>query len=126
MVLHSSFQDFVLFLHIHMALADGVLHPDEERVILNKMTRLFPAEGNPKKKFDLALKEYQGVKPGETMNIVKDSFKHFSQVKSNQIYKIYTDMYDIVNADGKIEESERLALEALKEIIDLHAEARTK
>jgi len=37
---------------------------------------------------------------------------------------IYTDMYDVVNADGKVEESEKTALVELKEIIDLNSEIR--
>ena len=33
-------------------------------------------------------------------------------------------MYDIVNADGKVEESEKYALDGLKEIIDMNAQMR--
>ena len=36
MVIHKTFSDFVLYLYVHMAFADGAMHPDEERVILEK------------------------------------------------------------------------------------------
>jgi len=119
MKVHGSFSDFVLFLYIHMALADGTLHPGEEAVILDKLTKLFPLEGNPKKKFDDAVASYKNYDKSTLDEFVHHSFKHFNHVKFAQRYKIYTDMYDIMHADGKIDESETEALNTLKKIIDL-------
>ena|SRR5277367_7011159 len=124
MVLHKNFHDFVLFLYIHMALADNVLHPSEEQVILEKMAKLFPAESDLKTKYDLAVAEYRALDPGMVMVVIHDTFKSFDNVKFAQKYKVYSEMYDVVNADGKVEESEKMALDALKEIININAEAR--
>lgn len=124
MVIHSNFPDFVLFLYVHMAFADESMHGSEEEVILAKMTKLYPGEADLKKKFDEAAAAYKKLDRQSVMEIIKDTFKHFDQVKFAQKYKIYTDMYDIVNADGKIEESEKHALENLKAIIDLNAESK--
>jgi uncharacterized tellurite resistance protein B-like protein len=57
------------------------------------------------------------------MEVIRATFKHFDQIKFTQKYKVYTDLYDIVNADGKVEESEMVALEILKEIIDMNSDA---
>lgn len=124
MVIHSNFPDFVLFLYVHMAFADESMHGSEEEVILTKMAKLYPGESDLKNKFDEAAAAYRKLDRESVMGIIKDTFKHFDQVKFAQKYKIYTDMYDIVNADGKIEESEKHALENLKAIIDLNAEAK--
>jgi uncharacterized tellurite resistance protein B-like protein len=124
MVIHNNFQDFVLFLYIHMALADHYLHPAEESVILEKMGKIFPTEENPKKKFDDAVKHYESLSHEQAMKIIRDTFKHFDHVKFAQKYKVYTDMYDVINADGKVEEAEKIALEALKDVINLNAEAK--
>lgn len=124
MVLHNNFQDFVLFLYIHMALADHYLHPAEEEVILDKMRKLFPTELNPKKKFDDAVKRYESLSHEKAIEAIRASFKHFDQIKFVQKYKVYTDMYDVINADGKVEEAEKIALDALKEIININAEAK--
>ncbi len=124
MVIHSNFSDFVLFLYVHMAFADESMHGSEEDVILAKMAKIFPGESDLKKKFNDAAVAYKQLDREVVMEIIKDTFKHFDQVKFAQKYKIYTDMYDIVNADGKIEESEKHALQNLKDIIDLNAEAR--
>lgn len=124
MVLHRQFQDFILFLYIHMALADGSIHSSEEQVILGKMTKLFPGETDFKAKLDGAIREYRALDSTMAMNVIRESFKFFDQVTFAQKYKVYADMYDIVNADGKVEESEKHALDGLKQIIDINAEIR--
>ncbi|MBS1557138.1 MAG: TerB family tellurite resistance protein [Bacteroidetes bacterium] len=124
MVLHSNFPDFILFLYIHMALADGYLHPSEEQVILEKMRKLYPDETDRKRKFATAVAEYHALDKSLALTVIYDTFKKFDSVKFAQKYKIYTEMYDIVNADGKVEESEKAALEKLKEIIDIDAQIR--
>jgi len=124
MVLHRQFQDFILFLYVHMAVADGSIHSSEEQVILKKMAKLFPDDSDLKRKFDMAVIEYRSLDPVMTMNVIRESFQFFDKVTFAQKYKVYTDMYDIVNADGKVEESEKHALDGLKEIIDLNAQIR--
>ena len=124
MVLHKQFQDFVLFLYTHMALCDGSMHENEQLVILDKMAKIFPTEPDPKKKLSAAVAEYKSIDPALVNTIIRDSFKSFDQIKFAQKYKIYTDMYDVVNADGRVEESERKALNTLREIIDMNAEMR--
>ncbi len=119
MKVHESFSDFVLFLYVHMALSDGFLHSNEEIVILDKLTKLFPQEGNPKKKFDDAVAAYHSFDQSTLDEFIQHSYKHFNQVKFAQRYKIYTDMYDIMHADGKVDEGEMQALDTLKRIIDL-------
>jgi len=121
MTVHESFSDFVLFLYIHMALADGTLHQQEERVILDKLTRLFPLEGNPKKKFDEAVASYKSFDKSAMDEFIHRSFKHFNHIKFAHRYKVYTDMYDIIHADGKVDETETVAINTLKKIIDMGA-----
>ena len=104
-----------------MAYADGFFHPKEKELILEKMEKLFPLEPDPLKKLDKAEKDYLHMDSEKVSDVIHDSFKHFNQVKFTQKYHVYTDMYDIVHADGKIEESETSALEALKRIIDMGA-----
>lgn len=122
MVIHNTFSDFVLFLYVHMAHADGEYHSSEEKIILEKIPKLFPNETDPKGKLHEAVKQYRGVKAHELKNLIHDTFFHFDHVKFSQKYKVYTDMYDIVHADGKVHESEERALRELKEIIDAGSE----
>lgn len=123
MVIHDTFADFVLFLYLHMAHADGEYHPSEEEAILAKLPKLFPNEPNPKEKLKQSLAQYKTVKPEEFKGLIHDTFHHFTQVKFSQKYKVYTDMFDIVHADGKVHEAEERALNELKDIIDAGSEA---
>ncbi|MBX2893838.1 MAG: TerB family tellurite resistance protein [Cyclobacteriaceae bacterium] len=119
MVIHKTFSDFVLYLYIHIAYADGELHAEEERVVLEKMNRHFPIEGDHKVRYDQRVKEYNEIDKNLHHEIIKASFLHFDHIKFSQRYKIYADMYDIIHADGKVEESETKAVNELKEVIDL-------
>ena len=98
MVIHQNFADFVLFLYIHMAYADGFFHHTEKELILEKMGRLFTEEGDPLTKLEKAEKDYLHMESELVARVIVDSFKHFNQVKFAQKYKVYTDMYDIVHA----------------------------
>jgi uncharacterized tellurite resistance protein B-like protein len=119
MVIHDNFADFVLFLYIHMAYADGVYHPAEKDVITERIPKLFPGETDVATKLARAEKQYEAVEKSQIDAIIKDTFKHFNAVKFAQKYKVYTDMYDIIHADGKVEESETMALNQLKDIIEM-------
>lgn len=121
MVIHNSFADFVLFLYVHMAHADGDLHVTEVKVIKEKMTKLFPNE-NADAKFTTALAEYDKFDKSKLNKLFHASFAHFNTIKFAQKYRVYGDMYDIIYADGKVEESEKRALDELKEIIDINSE----
>ncbi len=122
MVIHNSFNDFVLFLYVHMANSDGESHDLEKGVIIGKMTKLYPPESNLDKIFDDAMEQYRSINKSNVVDIIRATFKHFDQVKFAQKYKVYTDMYDIINADGKVHESETKALKELKQIIDIGIE----
>lgn len=124
MVIHQNFADFVLFLYVHMAHVDGDYHSTEMDVIRTKMHKIFPKENDPETKLQEAVKQYKIFDQSKLTELCKDTFSHFSHVKFAQKYKIYTDMYDIVNADGTIDESETKALEVLKKIIDLGSESK--
>jgi uncharacterized tellurite resistance protein B-like protein len=123
MVIHNSFADFVLFLYVHMAHADGDLHVTEVKVIKEKMAKLFPNE-DLDKKFTAALDEYNAFNKSNLNKLFHSSFAHFDTVKFAQKYRVYGDMYDIIYADGKVLESETKALDELKDIIDINSEVR--
>ena len=119
MVIHKNFADFVLFLYIYMAHADSDLHEAERDVIKEKMKKLYPEDTDFNKKFNEQLNLYDDFDKNQLKTLFKDTFGHFSSIKFPQKYKVFTDMYDIINADGKVDESETKALNALKEIIDI-------
>ena len=119
MVIHKSFADFVLFLYVHMAFADGEFHPDEVNVVKAKIKKIYPNANEHEQKLKDTMEQYNAFDKANLTELFKDTFAHFNHVKFSQKYKVYTDMYDIINADGTIDESETEALDSLKKIIDL-------
>jgi uncharacterized tellurite resistance protein B-like protein len=123
MVLHTTFPDFVLFLYVHISHVDSAYDPAELKLIKEKMARLFPGGTDMEKKLYTALREYNKFDKSQIADLIKDSFQHFSEVKSSQKSKVYTDIHDIIKADGKVDSSEARALDALRELIELGTEA---
>lgn len=123
MVIHNSFADFVLFLYVHMAHADGDFHETELSMVREKMPKLYhPEEVDLDVKLKKAIDEYKGIDKGELNKLFRDTFDHFRTVRFDQKYKVYMDLYDIIKADGKVVEAETKALKELKEIIDINSE----
>lgn len=122
MVIHESFADFVLFLYVHMAHADNEFHQKEMSVIRKKMSKLYPFDDKTEERLQYTIKEYNEFDKSKLKILFKDTFNHFPNVKFAQKYKVYADMYDIVTADGEVDEAETQALAELKEIIDISAE----
>lgn len=124
MVIHDSFTDFVLFLYVHMAHADGDLHVTEVKVIKDKMAKLYHNNEDLDKKFTAALDEYNAFDKKDLNKLFHASFAHFDTIRFTQKYRVYGDMYDIIYADGKVHEAEQKALDELKDIIDINSEVR--
>ncbi|MBM3176679.1 MAG: TerB family tellurite resistance protein [Bacteroidetes bacterium] len=122
MVIHDNFSDFVFFLYLHMAHADGKIHAQEEQVVRAKISKLFPEGTDLNQKFEAGLQQYQGVKKEDLQELIRDTFQHFESVKFSTKYKVYTDMYDIINSDGKVDERETSALEQLRQLIQAGSE----
>ena len=121
MVIHQSFADFVLFLYVHMAHVDGEYHTLEEELILAKAKKLYPDPALANTKLHEAALLYKSMDAAKIPSVIRDTFKQHGEVKFSQKYKIYTDMYEIINADGRIDESETKAIDELKQIIEMAA-----
>lgn len=105
-----------------MAHADKEFHQTELGVIREKMSKLYPFDDKVEEKLAFTVKQYEEFDKSKLKILFRDTFNNFPNVKFAQKYKVYTDMYDIINADGRIDESETQALNELKEIIDISAE----
>lgn len=124
MIIHSSFEDFVLFLYIHMSEADSNYDPSEIAVIREKMPILFPHEKDLEKKLYSTLKEYMAFDKTKLRALFEETFHHFNQAEFPEKTQIYEDLQEIINADGKVDKSETNALKALTDIIDFTAKKK--
>ena len=121
MVIHSTFKDFILFLYVHMSQVDGVYEPSELASIKRKIEGLYDGDTDVEKKLYQAIREYNSFEKDKLNVLFRDSFQHFGNDQSVQKNEFYNDLNEIVLADGQVLQSEKRALQALKEIIELNA-----
>ena len=122
MLLHKTFSDFILFLYVHMSHADDSYDPNELAAIKTKMKGLFPEGTDIERKLYTALREYNAMDRSSLSGVIEESFRHFSGDPGATVSNdMYADLYEIMQADGKVDQAETKALEALKKVIDHHA-----
>ena len=86
-----------------------------------KIRGLFEKDTDIEKKLYAAIREYNSFDRSKLSALFSASFKHFDQDDSVLKNNFYSDLNEIIAADGKIELAESKALEALKEIITLNS-----
>jgi len=118
MVIHSSFEDFLLFLYVHISRSDSSYDPKEIDVIQEKMKALYPGETDFEKKLYVTLRAYNAFDRTKLPELFDATLKHFNADKSKE--KILADLSDIIRADGEVLSAETNALNALKQTIDLY------
>ena len=120
MVIHANLPDFILFLYVHMSHADDSYDPTEMAAIKNKMKGLFTKDTDVEKKLYVTIREYNSFDKNKLTELLSDSFKHFGKDTSVDAL-LFNDLKEIIQADGKVDQAEMNALEALKRMIDHQA-----
>ena len=115
----QSFKDYILYLYIHIAYADGIVQDSEEVLIKYKIKGLFP-EDDMNEKYEEAIKLYK-ADAGKHETIIDAGHTQFVDVEFYKKYKVFRDLYNIISADGIVDAKETEALEKLKKIIGLEA-----
>ena len=101
--------------------ADENYDPNEMATIKKKIGGLFEKDTDIEKKLYVAIREYNSFDRSKLSTLFSASFKHFDQDHSVLKNNFYSDLNEIIAADGKVELAESKALEALKEIIELNS-----
>src|SRR6187431_3745449 len=117
MIIHKTLSDFILFLYVHASHSDANYDPTEMVVIKKKMTDIFPSGTDIEKKLYGTIREYNAFDKTKLDDLFNASIKHFkseSLVKDNTVF---TDIEDIIRADGKVNSSEAKALEVITKLI---------
>lgn len=121
MVIHSSFSDFILFLFVHMSHADETYDPYEMATIKQKMAGMFDEDADIERKLYITIREYNSFDKQKLPVLFRESFKHFGQDENIQKSAFYDDLTEIIQADGKVVDAEKKALQALREIVELNS-----
>jgi uncharacterized tellurite resistance protein B-like protein len=117
MIIHKTLSDFILFLYVHASHSDSNYDPTEMEVIKTKMTSIFPAGTDIERKLYGTIREYNAFDKTKLDDLFSASIKHFKSEGGVKDNTIFTDMEDIVRADGKVNSSESKALAVIAKLI---------
>ncbi len=110
----ENFEDFTLFLLLHMGHVDGSLHPNEKDTIFERIRELFQNDSLSTEKFaemELMHEKLGQVRAGELLRISMPKFSHIDPDKKKEIYAA---LFDIINANGRVNEEETQTLKVFR------------
>lgn len=110
----EQIEGFTLFLLLHMGRVDGSLHPNERDTIIEKMKELFPGTSSYEQTLTAMELQYDQLKYGVSDTILKEGFQKFSHIDPIKRKEIYRALFDIINANGRVNEEETQTLQILK------------
>ena len=115
----DTFDEFALYIYIYIANADGFIHIKEKESILLKLKKQFPDE-----------RDYESLKRFKNMNklyeeniedqdeTIKINIEKHPGIRFSEKNRILSDIYDIINSDGIVDDRETEALNKIKKIIE--------
>lgn len=118
MVLHSSFDDFLLFLYVHVAHLDHTFDPKEISTIKSKMPKLFAEGTDLEKKLYQAIREYNQFDRSKINKLCADTLQHFKGQGATLPPQVFEDFKDIIMSDGEVHDLEARMLTRIRAIVD--------
>lgn len=115
----DRYEEFLLFLLIHIANADHMFKLDEAIVILAKMEDLFDTTDGVDKLLGIFMQmqdEYDSLSNEEIIKVIQSNFQKFD-IQEEMADRLFNELYEVVNADGHIHENETKAIERIKQLI---------
>jgi hypothetical protein len=117
MIIHKTLSDFILFLYVHASHSDSNYDPTEMKVIKTKMVDIFPSGTDIEKKLYGTIREYNAFDKTKLDDLFNASIKHFKSEGLVKDSTVFTDIEDIIRADGQVNSSEAKALEVIAKLI---------
>ena len=110
----EKIEDFTLLLLLHMACVDGSLHPNEKDTILERMKGLFPDISALNEKLTESELQYGKLGYARAEELLRISLPKFSHIDPIKRKEIYAALFDIINANGRVNEEETQTLQIFK------------
>lgn len=107
-----------------MSQADESYDPNELATIKKKIEGLFPNQTDAERKLYTSIREYNSFDKSKLTDLFEATFKHFNGDETVLKNNFYTDLNEIILADGKVMDAEAKALNALQAIIDLNSQRK--
>ncbi|MFT4804021.1 MAG: putative tellurite resistance protein B-like protein [Marivirga sp.] len=117
----SAYQEFILFLLIHVGNSDYSLKSAEIEVILSKMEDYFPdieESDELRSTFVNYQDNYQELNDSDINHIIYNNYLHYKDREINA-NRMLNDLNEVIMADGLIHEMETKTLESLKKLLNI-------
>jgi uncharacterized tellurite resistance protein B-like protein len=109
----ETIEDFSLLLLLHMAHVDGSLHPNERETIIERMKEMFP-EYLIEVRVRTIEQAYQKLGSVRAEDLLLSSLTRFAATTSEKRKEIFAALFDIINANGRVDTSETHTLQVFK------------
>lgn len=116
----AKYEEFILFLLIHIGNADYSLKGAEIEVILSKMEDYFidiDDTDELRSKFIQFKDEYEELSDSVINNIIYSNYLHFNK-KEIHATRIINDLQEVIMADGFIHDMETKAFDQVKKLLN--------
>jgi uncharacterized tellurite resistance protein B-like protein len=120
--LFKEYQEFIIFLLIHIGNADYTLTGPEIEVILSKMEDYFPDVDEMdtlRNKFIYYKDEYEEMNDTDINHLIYDNYLKFRDQQINS-QRILNDLQEVIMADGLIHDKETKTFESIKKLLDMN------
>lgn len=117
MIIHKTLSDFILFLYVHISHSDSNYDPSEMAVIKTKMSGLFPNDTDIEKKLYTTIREYNSYDKSRLEALFSETIQHFRTSHPIPDATVFSDIQEIIRADGKVKISEVNAMTLISSLI---------
>lgn len=109
-----NIEDFSLLVLVHMASVDGTIHPTEQDAIVEKVRELFPHLKTIEDRLALISQAIKKMGKESSEKMIEENLDQLHTLSSGQKKTFYALLFDVINADGRVNEEETRTLRMLK------------
>lgn len=109
----NTIEDLSLLLLLHMGHVDGSLHPVERETVIQRMKEIFPTYP-VEEHVGLMESSYKKMGTARAEELLLSSLAKFSGIPSQKRKEIFIALFDILNANGRVDTQETHTLQVFK------------
>lgn len=109
-----NIEDFSLLVLVHMASVDGSIHPTEQDAIVEKVGELFPYLKTIEDRLARVSQAIKKMGKESSEKMIEENLEQLKTLSPGQKQIFYTLLFDVINADGRVNEAETRTLKMLK------------
>ena len=114
MVNIDSLEDFSLLLLAQMAIVDGSIHPVEKEAIIARIKEIFPQITATEERLEATAEQVKKLGKDVCEVLIEDNLDKLNTLSKEQKELLYILLFDVLNADGRVNEEETRTLRQLK------------